>query len=127
MAALIKKIIDVVKGSGGNATVKYDVMEDKLVVSKVDRKKMLPKDLYSRWDNEDNSVLETKTEHDAGPESDVKPVDKMENKAEGKSIVSGPGDMKGKEATEVAKEGEQTLPDDLFPSPTPAKIIDSGS
>ncbi len=48
LAALINKILNAVKGCGGNATVKYDVKEDKLVVWKVDGKKMLPKDLYSK-------------------------------------------------------------------------------
>ncbi len=127
LAALINKILNVVKGCGGNAIVKYDVEEDKLVVRKVDGKKMLPKDLYSKWDDRDNSEAETNTEHDAGGESAVKPVDGVETKAEGKSIGFGPGDTKGKKAAEAAKEGEQTLPDDLFPSPTPAKDTDSGS
>ncbi|OBT60408.1 hypothetical protein VE03_10237 [Pseudogymnoascus sp. 23342-1-I1] len=51
LAALISKIIDVVKGCGGNAIVKYDILGDKLVIWKVDRKKMLPNDLYSIWDD----------------------------------------------------------------------------
>ena len=124
LAALITKILNVVKGCGGNAAVKYDVKEDKLVISKVDGKRMLPKDLYSKWDDGDDSEH---TEHDAGAESVAKPVDGVETKAEGKSIVSGPGNTKGKKVAEAAKEGEQTLPDDLSPIPTPAKDIDSGS
>ncbi|OBT60107.1 hypothetical protein VE03_10331 [Pseudogymnoascus sp. 23342-1-I1] len=51
LAALISKIVDVVKGCGGNAIVKYDILGDKLVIWKVDRKKMLPNDLYSIWDD----------------------------------------------------------------------------
>jgi len=127
LAALIYKILNVVKGCGGNAIVKYDVKEDKLVVRKVNGKKMLPKDLYFKWDDRDNSEAETNTEYDAGAESAVKPVDGVETKAEWKSIVFGPGDTKGKKAAEAAKELEQTLPDDLFPNPTPAKDTDSGS
>lgn len=96
LAALISKILNVVKGCGGNAIVKYDEKRDKLVVRKVDRKKMLPKDLYSKWDDKDNSEAETNTDHDAGAESAVKPVDRVETKADGKSIVFGPGDTKGK-------------------------------
>ena len=127
LAALITKILNVVKRCGGNAIVKYDVKGDKLVIWKVDGKKILPKDLYSKWDDRDNSKAETNTGHDAGAESAAKLVDGVETKAEVKSIVFSPGDTKGKKAAEPAKEGEQTLPDDLFPNPTPAKDTDSGS
>lgn len=50
LAGLVKKIIDLVKECGGNAVLKYTVERDKLVLSKVERKEMLPKDLYSKWD-----------------------------------------------------------------------------
>ncbi|KAL9098975.1 MAG: hypothetical protein Q9163_005458 [Psora crenata] len=122
LAALINKILNVVKGGGGNAIVKYDVKEDKLVVWKFDGKKMLPKDLYSKWDDRDKSEEEINTGHDTVAESAVKPVDGVETKAEGKSIVLSPGDTKGKKAAEAVK-----LPDDMFPNPTPAKDTDSGS
>ena len=88
---------------------------------------MPPKDLRSKWDDRDKSEAETNMEHDAGAESTVKPVDGVETKAEGKKIVFGPGDTKCKKAAEAAKEGEQTLPDDLFLNPTPAKDTDSRS
>ena len=127
LATLVKKILNVVRGGGGNAMVKYDFKKDKLVVSKVDGEKMLPKDLYSKWDDTNSSEAETKTEHGAGAESAVKPVDGVETKVEGKSIVFGPGDTKGKKAAEAAKKGEQTLSDDLFPNPTLTKGTDSGS
>ena len=127
LAALISKILNVVKGCGGNAIVKYDVNKDKLVVSKVDGKRMLPMDLYSKWDDKDKSEAETDTGHDAGAESIVKPVDRAETKAEGKSIVLGLRDKKGKKGGEKVKEGEQTLPDDLSPIPTPGKDTDLGS
>ena len=104
LVALINKILDVVKGCGGNAIVEYDVREDKLVVWKFDVKKMLPKDLYSKWDERDKSEAEINTEHDADTESAVKPVDGVETKAKGKCIVFGPGDTKGKKATEAAKD-----------------------
>ena len=116
-----------VKGCGGNAIVKYDVKKDKLVVWKYDGKQMLPKDLYSKWDDRDKYEAEINTEKDAGAESAVKPVNGVEAKAEGKSIVFGPGDTKGENAAEAAKEGDQTLPDDLFPDPTPVKDTDLGS
>ena len=88
---------------------------------------MLPKDLYSKWDDRDKSEAEINTEHDAGAEIAIKPIDEAETKVEGKSIVFDPGDTKGKKAAEAAKKGKQTLPDDLFPNPTPAKDTDSGS
>lgn len=115
LAALMNKILGVVKGCGGNAILKYDVREDKLVVWKVDGRKFLPKDLYSKWDGNDKSEVETKTEHDTGAESAAKPVDGVETKA---------GDSKGKKAAEAAKEGKQTLPDDLFMNRTPGKDTD---
>jgi hypothetical protein len=77
LAALISKIIEMVKGCGGNAAVKYDDKGDKLVVWKADGETMLPKDLYSKWDDVGNS-------EDAGAESAVKHVDGVETKADGK-------------------------------------------
>lgn len=127
LAALIRKIIDAVKACGGKAIVKYDAKEDKLVVWKVDGKKMLPKDLYSKWEDKGNSGAETKKEHDVGAESAVQPIDGVESKEGGKKIVFGPGDKKGKKAAEATKEGEQKLPDDLVPNPATAKDTDSGS
>lgn len=127
LATLINKIFNVVKGYSGNTTVKYNTEEDKLVVRKVNGKKILPKNLYSKWDDRDNSKAETNTEYNAGGKSTIKPIDGVETKAEGKNIRFVPGDTKGKKAAEVAKKGEQTLPNDLFPNPTPAKDTDSGS
>ena len=124
LATLIKKIVDVVKGCDGSAIVKYDVKVDKLVVSKVEGKKMLPKDLYSKWDDGGNPRGKTNTENDAGAEGAVKSVDEAETKAEGKSTVFGPGDSKGRKAAETAKEGERK---DLFPNATPPKDTESRS
>ena len=126
LAALVNKILTMVKECGGNTIAKYDVKEDKLVIWKHEGKKMLPKDLYSKWDDRDKSEAGINTEHDADAESAVKPVDRVETKAEERGIAFNPGDTKGKKAAEAAKEGEQALPDDLFPSPTPAKDTDSG-
>lgn len=55
LAALVSKIVSVVKGFGGNATVIYNVKKDKLVVERSDGKRFLPKDLYSKWDESDKS------------------------------------------------------------------------
>ncbi len=46
LAALIRKIINLVKECGGNAVLKYNIEGDKLVICKVERKEMLLKDLY---------------------------------------------------------------------------------
>jgi hypothetical protein len=69
------------QGCGGNAIVTYDNKRDKLVVSKVAGEKMLPKDLYSKWDDLDNSDAKTDK---AGAESPEKPIDGVETKADGK-------------------------------------------
>ena len=51
LAALIRKILNFVKECGGKAVLRYDVEKDKLVFCKVERKEILPKDLYSKWDD----------------------------------------------------------------------------
>jgi hypothetical protein len=91
----------VVKGCGGSAIVKYDNRGGGLVVRKVDGKRMLPKDLYSKWDNKDNLETEANTDRVAGAESAVKPVDRVETKADGKSIVFGLRDTKAKHESAV--------------------------
>jgi hypothetical protein len=48
LAALIRKIISLIKECRGDAVLKYNVEGDKLVVYKVIRKEMLLKDLYSK-------------------------------------------------------------------------------
>ena len=60
LAALIRKIITLVKKCGGHAVFKYIVEEGKLAVCKVEKKEMLPKDLYIKWD--DVHSLKTKTD-----------------------------------------------------------------
>jgi hypothetical protein len=64
LAALIKKIIDLAKECGGSAVLKYASEGDKLVISKVDRKEMLPNDLYLRWENEYKIIKETESQND---------------------------------------------------------------
>lgn len=126
LAALINKILEVVRGCGGQAVVKYDVKEDKLVVWKFDGEKMLPKDLYSKWDDGDKSATKTNRGRETDVESHIEPVKGVKTKAEGKGIVFRPGDTKGKKAAKAAKE-EQPLPDDPVPNLTPAKDKDAGS
>ncbi|KAL3418297.1 geranylgeranyl pyrophosphate synthetase [Phlyctema vagabunda] len=61
LAALVRRIIYLAKECGGTAVLKYDVKGDKLVLSRVDRKDMLPKDLYEKWDDVPNSDEEAST------------------------------------------------------------------
>lgn len=123
LAALISRIVGVVRVRGGGAVVRYDVGRDKLVVSKADGKKILPGDLYSKWDDRDESGAESDREHDAAAES---AGDRVETEKEGKSPVFGPGDGKGEEDAKPAREGERRLPDHGIPKPTPAKDTESG-
>lgn len=64
LAALVRKIISLVKECGGNAVIKYSVEGGKLVICKDEHKKMLPKDLYSKWEDEHNLEAETGTQND---------------------------------------------------------------
>jgi hypothetical protein len=80
LAALIRKIISLVKECGGSAILKYNVEGDKLVICKVESKKMLPKDLYCKWDDGHYKV-NTETQNDG--------VQGLENaQTESKSAVS---------------------------------------
>ena len=56
LAGLVRKIINLVKKCGGSAVLKYNVEGDKLVVCKVEKKEMLPKDLYSKWDDQNHGI-----------------------------------------------------------------------
>ena len=51
LAELIRKIIDKVKGRGGSAIVRCDGQRGKFVFQKGNGKKILPKDLYPRWNS----------------------------------------------------------------------------
>jgi hypothetical protein len=80
LAALIRKIINLVKECGGNAILKYSPEGDKLLIRQVESKKMLPKDLYSKWDD-GHSRGNTETRSDS--------VQKFKNpQTESKSTVS---------------------------------------
>ncbi|CAG7938230.1 unnamed protein product [Penicillium salamii] len=50
LVALIKCILRVTRNLGGSSTVSYDPLKDKLMVEKSERKKVLPEDLFSRWE-----------------------------------------------------------------------------
>lgn len=49
LIALVNRILRVTRNWGGSSIISYDPLEDKLVIKQVERKKMLPDDLYSRW------------------------------------------------------------------------------
>lgn len=88
LAALMGRILSLVKGYGGNAILKYDEQGDKLIISKTDRKAMLPKCLYSKWESKDNPEVVA--------EGSRTPVEKVETKEgkiienEGEDVGAGP-------------------------------------
>lgn len=90
LAALIRRLVKVTKECGGTATVTYDVQKDRLVVRSADGGKMLPRDLYSRWDRgEDFEGVKSR------PDQNVNSGDNAQG-------VTGRGDAKVKVADEAA-------------------------
>ena len=53
---------------GGKSVLKYEVEEDTLVICQVERKDMLPKDCYSKWDDVHNLEAKSDVEEDATQE-----------------------------------------------------------
>jgi hypothetical protein len=96
LAALIKRILSVVKGCGGKAIVIYDDRRDKLLIYKDDGRKMLPEDLYAIWDDNGKFKVETRDDDCTKPESSAKGILGDGAKAEGKVTTSGPRHTKGK-------------------------------
>jgi len=103
LAALIRKILEVVRGGGGSAVVRYEGGGDRLVVERAEGGGMLPGDLYSRWDDGVKLGAESDMERDARAGSSG---DGVEIEEGGKSTVLGLGDIKGEKAATAAKEGE---------------------
>ena len=89
---LIEKIVSVVKGCGGRGVVNYKAEGDKLVVRKCDKDmpRMLPNDLYLKWDNTDTDEAKLKEES----LSSIKPDVGTENKVR-KASISGAGATNG--------------------------------
>jgi hypothetical protein len=54
LAGLIGKIRNIVNEGGGRAILRYDASGDNLVVHKLGGKQMLPKDLYAKWERNDD-------------------------------------------------------------------------
>ena len=102
LVTLLKQIVDLVKGIDGNAVIKYDIGIKKLVVSKTDRKKMLPEDLYSMWTDKDDFEPKPSAESHGGAKNVVENRDKKTG-AEEESLVSVSGDTRDKEPKEKGK------------------------
>jgi hypothetical protein len=67
LAALIKRIITIVRACGTAVILKYDPLGDKLVFSAVNGGKMLPEDLYMKW-AEPKAKMDSQTTTDDLPE-----------------------------------------------------------
>ncbi|KAK5332486.1 hypothetical protein LTR98_011392 [Exophiala xenobiotica] len=65
LAALIREIINLVKECGGKAVLRYNVEGDKLVICKVEREDMLPKDLYLKWGGMDSLEMKADIQDDS--------------------------------------------------------------
>ncbi|KAF4771017.1 hypothetical protein HAV15_012685 [Penicillium sp. str.  len=61
LVALINCIIRVTRNWGGSSTIRYDPLKDKLLIKKSERRKVLPEDLYSRWENPIPATVAQKT------------------------------------------------------------------
>ncbi|KAF4765753.1 hypothetical protein HAV15_003268 [Penicillium sp. str.  len=61
LVALINCIIRVTRNWGGSSTIGYDPLKDKLLIKKSERRKVLPEDLYSRWENPIPATVAQKT------------------------------------------------------------------
>ncbi|KAH8807632.1 hypothetical protein F5884DRAFT_844512 [Xylogone sp. PMI_703] len=82
LVALIEEIIKKVKGCGGRAILKYDNIEDILVIKRAAGKRMLPDDLYSKWDTE---IAEVRARKDGIAESTSQNLQSPTRKGERKS------------------------------------------
>ena len=127
LAVLLKKILSAVKRSDGTAVVKYDLMKDKLIVSKVERKKMLPEELYSKWNLADHSEAETNLKHGEGAGIAAKSIDKAETEAKTGSNVTGQRDTKGKEVGKRVKSVKPAPPPETLPESTSTDDKSTGS
>ncbi|KAI1473183.1 uncharacterized protein F4812DRAFT_42053 [Daldinia caldariorum] len=68
LALLMRRIVNVVKNCRESVTLRYDRRENKLILTEVPRKKMLPQDLYLKWDD----ASYTRTAAGAGVKQEVK-------------------------------------------------------
>ncbi|KAL8867991.1 MAG: hypothetical protein Q9174_005290 [Haloplaca sp. 1 TL-2023] len=83
LAALIKRIVKVTKENGGRATVRHDLCKGKLFICEGNGgKKMLPEDIYLKWDHSTNST-------------------------DAQSIQGAQGDTAGKTGVETSEKGKE--------------------
>ncbi|KAJ5425203.1 geranylgeranyl pyrophosphate synthetase [Penicillium sp. CMV-2018d] len=61
LVALINCILRVTRNWGGSSTIRYDPLKDKLLIEKMERRKVLPEDLYSRWETPIPATVTQKT------------------------------------------------------------------
>lgn len=61
LVALINCILRVIRNWSGSSTIRYDPLKDKILIEKIERRKMLPEDLYSRWETPIPATVTQKT------------------------------------------------------------------
>lgn len=71
LAALLDRILDVARKHGGITVIGYYPEEDELVITTDRPQYHLPKDLYSKWDDRDDSDAEINMARHAGAASSV--------------------------------------------------------
>ncbi|KAI2463761.1 hypothetical protein F4781DRAFT_105746 [Annulohypoxylon bovei var. microspora] len=82
LAILIEKIIGAVKDHDGRATVKYDGVMGQLVIRPAEEKRMLPDDLYSKWESRDNTEVKSPGRLDVlGSKDREKPTETLSTRA----------------------------------------------
>lgn len=57
LVALINHILRVTRSWGGSSIIRYDPLKKNLVISRIARKKVLPSDLYARWENSNPATV----------------------------------------------------------------------
>ncbi|KAI0515081.1 geranylgeranyl pyrophosphate synthetase [Xylaria bambusicola] len=63
LVALVKAIFDAVKAWGGKAIIRYDEGSDSIIVtSEVSAERLLPEDLYLKWDDNEEKTAADQTE-----------------------------------------------------------------
>ncbi|OAL43261.1 hypothetical protein IQ07DRAFT_302103 [Pyrenochaeta sp. DS3sAY3a] len=78
LAGLITEIRDIVKDNGGKAILKYDANVDKLLFYELGDKKMLPDDLYAKWEDTDSDEEDSDDEDSDDEDSDEEDSDEEE-------------------------------------------------
>lgn len=59
--ALINHILRVTRSWGGSSTISFDPLKNSIVITKIGRKKLLPDDLYARWETTDPANITQST------------------------------------------------------------------